>query len=144
MKQIQIYFLLSIVIIFDASLFSQNTKSLKSIDSTPVIEDLFNNHLSKDQLTELKKGKEVMTRLQSANNLCLNPINNEAKKNIELVQTLSPSYLMEIIKILPQAGHEDLSQQLNNTLLNIEKYNEIPYFSESHQRWKNFLQKHIF
>jgi len=142
MKCKQICTLLIIFLFFGFSLFSENTE--EKIEKQALLEDLFNDNLSADQLTELKKGNEVMTRILSADNLCLKPITQQAKNNIDLVKNLSPSYLMEIIKIIPQKGHENLTQQLNTTLLNIEDYNDIPYFSESHQRWEKLFTKAHF
>lgn len=131
-----------VLIIFTFSSFAEQTTN--KIYSENLFSDLFNNSLSENNINKLKKGEEVMIRLESAKSLSLKPITKVAQKTINSVQMLNPSYLMEIIKIIPKENHSDLISTLNGSFLEIEKYNEIPYYSESKKQWEDlFTGAHV-
>ncbi|OJF75943.1 MAG: hypothetical protein BKP49_08960 [Treponema sp. CETP13] len=127
---------------FMCSIFSEQTSN--KVFSENNFRDLFNNNLSEENIIKLKDGKEVMIRLESAELLSLKPITKEAEKTLKSVKTLNPSYLMEIIKIIPKKNHENLISTLNGSFLEIENYNGIPYYSESKKRWEDlFSDAHV-
>lgn len=62
--------------------------------------------------------------------------NNELSLKLKSsVKDLSPKYLVEIIKIKPYIGNEDLPEKLEQLLLNVNNYAGIPLWSVKWDRY---------
>ena len=96
---------------------------------------LFNSNLTATESQKLANGEILIRNIGKAKNVCLNPVTAQAAHLIESVTKLKPSYLAEVIQVLPASGNEDLLKKLKPLLLDIEGYVGIPYWSERNQRF---------
>ena len=96
---------------------------------------LFNTNLTTAEAQKLANGEILIRNIGKAKNACLNPVTAQAANLIESVTKLKPSYLAEIIQVLPASGNENLIKNLKPLLLNIEGYVGIPYWSEYNQEF---------
>ena len=94
---------------------------------------LFNSNLTAAESQKLANGEILIRNIGKAKNICLNPVTAQAAHLIENVTKLKPSYLAEVIQVLPASGNEDLLKKLKPLLLDIEGYVGIPYWSERNQ-----------
>ena len=96
---------------------------------------LFNANLTAAERQKLENGEILIRNIGKAKNVCLNPVTAQAAHLIERVTKLKPSYLAEVIQVLPVSGNEDFLKKLKPLLLDIEGYVGIPYWSERNQRF---------
>lgn len=94
---------------------------------------LFNANLTAAERQKLENGEILIRNIGKAKNVCLNPVTAQAAHLIERVTKLKPSYLAEVIQVLPVSGNEDFLKKLKPLLLDIEGYVGIPYWSERNQ-----------
>ena len=94
---------------------------------------LFNSNLTATESQKLANGEILIRNIGKAKNVCLNPVTAQAAHLIGSVTKLKPSYLAEVIQVLPANGNEDLLKKLKPLLLDIEGYVGIPYWSERNQ-----------
>jgi hypothetical protein len=95
----------------------------------------FDDTLSAAELTDLKSGKVLIRNIGSYRKMSLTSKNKGAERIRDLMKDLRPTYLAEVIKIVPIKGNEDLDRRINDILLSIEDYAGIPYYSERAEKW---------
>ena len=95
----------------------------------------FNKYLSDSDKVRLNKGEVVIVNTGNTKKICIETDNPTAKKLINTMTTLKPSYFAEIIQVKPYKGNEDLIERIKKELLNVEGYAGIPYWSERHERY---------
>ena len=96
---------------------------------------VFNNKLTSDEQQRLANGELVIRNIGKAKNISINGVNDTLSKTIDTIKDLNPSYLAEVIRMVPYAGNEDLLEKLRPIILNVEDYVGIPYYSERHERY---------
>ncbi len=96
---------------------------------------LFNGNMSQAELQRIANGEIVIRNIGKAKNIGLNPVNDTAKRAIDTIKELDPSYLAEVIQIRPYHGNESIFDTLKPLLTDVESYVGIPYYSERHQRY---------
>jgi hypothetical protein len=94
-----------------------------------------NSRISDNEKAQLKAGKVLIRNIDYASKMCLESNNTGAKKILQDISDLHPSYLAEVIQIRPYAGNEDLPQKLVESLMNVQAYAGIPYYSEQGNKW---------
>lgn len=100
----------------------------------PVSLNIFSKNLTSEEQLELSQGKILIKNSKNIKNLSLSktPETEYLYNNIHL---LSPSYLAEIIQIIPVSEKSDLIKSIKTILTNIEDYKGIPYYSEHNDIW---------
>ncbi len=96
---------------------------------------IFNDNMSKEDLSRIEKGELVIRNIGKAKNISLTPVNSVAKKAIDTIEDLEPAYLAEVIKVLPYEGNENLIESLAPMLLDVQSYVGIPYYSERAEKY---------
>ncbi|MBO7174943.1 MAG: hypothetical protein J6V57_04265 [Spirochaetaceae bacterium] len=96
---------------------------------------VFNNKLTSDEQQRLANGELVIRNIGKAKNISINGVNDTLSKTIDTIKDLNPSYLAEVIRMVPYAGNEDLLEKLRPIILNVEDYVGIPYYSERHETY---------
>ena len=94
----------------------------------------FNNRLSSEEKAKLDRGEVIIRNIDSVKNVCITE-NAHTKKILSTIKKLSPNYCAEIIQIRPYKGNEDLQDKINTSLLKIDDYVGIPYWSVRTQKW---------
>ena len=95
---------------------------------------VFNNKLTSDEQQRLANGELIIRNIGKAKNISINGVNDTLSKTIDTIKDLNPSYLAEVIRMVPYAGNEDLLDKLRPIILNVEDYVGIPYYSEQYER----------
>ena len=126
MKKSILFFLL---IFFSCNLFLQAQVKISDEDFAA----LFNARLTDSEKTQLKNGEFVFNSISSIKNIRINKT-RQTEKDIETVRKVNPNHLIEVIKILPYKGNEDLIELISVIMQDIDSYKEIPYYSERHGR----------
>lgn len=100
-----------------------------------VPEELFNSYITSDELNKINNGDVLIRKLDSCKKLSftldnegINIVQNTAKK-------LRPAYVAELIQILPYEGNENLCSEMSESIMNVESYVGIPYYSERAEEW---------
>ena len=83
---------------------------------------VFNNKLTSDEQQRLANGELVIRNIGKAKNISINGINSTLSKTIDTIEDLNPSYLAEVIRMVPYVGNEDLLEKLRPIILNVEDY----------------------
>ena len=96
---------------------------------------VFNNKLTSDEQQRLANGELIIRNIGKAKNISINGVNDTLSKTIDTIKDLNPSYLAEVIRMVPYAGNEDLLDKLRPIILNVEDYVGIPYYSEQYERY---------
>lgn len=96
---------------------------------------VFNNKLTSDEQQRLANGELVIRNIGKAKNISINGVNATLNKTIDTIKDLNPSYLAEVIRMVPYAGNEDLLEKLRPIILNVEDYVGIPYYSERNEKY---------
>ena len=96
---------------------------------------VFNNKLTSDEQQRLANGELVIRNIGKAKNISINGINSTLSKTIDTIEDLNPSYLAEVLRMVPYVGNEDLLEKLRPIILNVEDYVGIPYYSERHETY---------
>ena len=96
---------------------------------------VFNNKLTSDEQQRLANGELIIRNIGKAKNISINGVNATLSKTIDTIKELNPSYLAEVIRMVPYAGNEDLLEKLRPIILNVEDYVGIPYYSERHETY---------
>jgi hypothetical protein len=94
---------------------------------------VFNNKLTTDEQQKLANGEIVIRNIEKSKNMSLNPVNPIAKQVIDTITALKPTYLAEVIQILPY--DEKLIDKVQEILLDIPSYKGIPYYSVRHKQY---------
>ena len=94
---------------------------------------LFNHRLTESEKSALQNGEFVFNSISSVKNVRVNHT-KETEQDIETVKNVNPNHLVEVIKILPYAGNENLIETIALIMQDIDAYTEIPYYSQRHER----------
>jgi len=97
-------------------------------------ENLFNQRLSDSDRKKLEDGEILFESIGKIRNIKINET-DETSQAINVMKSLKPNHLSEIIQIRPYKGNENLVQKISEILGNVENYIGIPYFSERAQKW---------
>ena len=79
----------------------------------------------------LAAGETLIRSVKSTQSVGLQSTNAAAQQLLTELQRLQPSYLAEVIKVVPYAGNEGLMERVKTLVLDIPAYVRIPY----HSRW---------
>jgi hypothetical protein len=90
----------------------------------------FNSKITNEEKKKLKSGEVIVRNIGYSKNICLENCNEYARRAIEELQDLRPTYLAEVIKVVPFVGNEKLDVQVAKVMLDIPNYADIPYYSE--------------
>ena len=127
MKGICIYkkllFVFLILILFPIKAFSQFP------------EELFNSYLTEEEKSRLENKEVIIRNLKSCKKLCFEGEEESALKVRKEATNLKPAYIAEIIQILPVEGNENLFTEMKDSIMNIESYVGIPYYSVKRQKY---------
>ncbi len=96
--------------------------------------DPFNSKLTSSQRAKLENGEVLIKNISSMKQVSVNKTKG-TEKILKTMNNLDPSFVAEVIQVRPYEGNEDLINKINETLLKIEDYVGIPYFSERQQKW---------
>lgn len=87
---------------------------------------LFNARLSEKELLDLRNGEVVCNSIKKLKFSRINAI-PETQAMLDMVNTVNPNHLAEIIKILPYEGYENLTEIVSQMLKNEESYTKVPF-----------------
>ena len=93
-----------------------------------IFADPFNSKLTSSQREKLEKGEVLIKNIDSMKQVSVKN-SKETERILKTMKNLDPSFVAEVIQVRPYEGNEDLKDKINETLLNIEDYVGIPYFS---------------
>ncbi len=96
---------------------------------------VFNDRLTAEEQRMLANGELVIRNIGKAKNISINGINPTLEQVIEEIGNLDPSYLAEVIRMVPYSGNESLLEDLRPIMLDVEDYVGIPYYSERNQTY---------
>lgn len=102
--------------------------------STSLFADPFNSNLSASERSRLENGEVIIKNIDSMKDVCMKET-PETKKILSTMKKLDPTYVAEIIKVIPYEGNEDLRDKINLILLRVKDYVGIPYYSERNKKW---------
>ena len=127
------YFIKLILVLFCTfSLVSQDFHSL------------FNNKITKEELTQLENGEILIRNIGDRKKLSLTKTENENIIAVQDdIQDRNPNYLAEIIKFVPKSQDENLIDNIFNAILDVPSYVNIPYYSERNKRWYDLYDSAI-
>ena len=98
-------------------------------------EAIFNSNLSTDEKTRLENGEVLIRKLSSSKKLCMQHSNPVAQKAVDTIKALKPAYVAEVIRVYPYAGNENLLEEYKKSIMDVESYVGIPYYSEHGKSW---------
>ena len=104
--------------------------SVLSVSALP-----FNNELSESDIQKANKGEVIIRNIGTYSKMSLNSDNRGAKILLSTIHDLQPSYLAEIIKVVPVKNNEKLPEIVKKLLMAIPDYAGIPYYSEQGKSW---------
>lgn len=96
---------------------------------------VFNDKLTADEQQKLANGELIIRNIGKAKNISVNKINPVLSATVEAIEDLNPSYLAEVIRMVPYSGNENLLETLRPIILDLEDYVGIPYYSERHETY---------
>ncbi|MBP3417004.1 MAG: hypothetical protein J6K76_06505 [Spirochaetaceae bacterium] len=96
---------------------------------------VFNDKLTEEEQQKLANGELVIRNIGKAKNISVNGLNPTLEQTISAIEDLNPSYLAEVIRMVPYAGNEDILEKLRPVMLDVEDYVGIPYYSERHDTY---------
>lgn len=96
---------------------------------------VFNGKLTADEQQKLANGELIIRNIGKAKNISVNKINPVLSATVEAIEDLNPSYLAEVIRMVPYSGNENLLETLRPIILDLEDYVGIPYYSERHETY---------
>ncbi len=96
---------------------------------------VFNDRLTAEEQRMLADGELVIRNIGKAKNISINGINPTLEQTIEEIGDLDPSYLAEVIRMVPYSGNEGLLEDLRPIMLDVEDYVGIPYYSERNKTY---------
>lgn len=91
--------------------------------------NVFNSNLTASEKAVLDSGKVLIKSIPSVKKLSVER-DNRTKDAIDNAKELNPTYVAEIIQVRPYVGNEDLLEKIDKTLLDMNTYLNIPYYSE--------------
>ncbi len=97
--------------------------------------ELFNGNITAEEKEKLNDNEVIIRNLKSCKKLCFEGKDESAVKVREEANNLKPAYVAEIIQILPVKGNENLLSEMKESIMNIESYVGIPYFSVKRQKY---------
>lgn len=100
----------------------------------PVPESIFSETLTQQEKTELSQGKILIKNTKNTKRLSLLQIPQTEYVYTNILK-LNPSYLAEIIQIIPFSEKPDLIEKIKEIFTDIEDYKGIPYYSEHNDIW---------
>ena len=80
--------------------------------STSLFADPFNSNLSASERSRLENGEVIIKNIDSMKDVCMKET-PETKKILSTMKKLDPTYVAEIIKVIPYEGNEDLRDKIN-------------------------------
>ena len=98
-------------------------------------EEIFNDRMTREELSRLEGGETVIRNLDSYKKLCMVSENAGAQRVLATVRSIKPAYVAEIIRLYPYEGNEDLPRTLAEQIADVESYVGIPYYSEHGKKW---------
>ena len=101
---------------------------------------LFNERLSDSEKTALQNGEFVFNSIGSIKKVRVNHV-KETAQDIETVKKVNPNHLIEVIKIIPYQGNENLIETIARIMQDINAYTEIPFYSERHNRYYKLFKE---
>ena len=101
----------------------------------------FNSNLSANEISKLKRGEVLIRNLESTENICLSADNAYAKRFLTEIKNIKPSYLAEVIQVLPYEEHKNLVQELSSLVGDIKSYTKIPYYTVRNGAWAAMFTK---
>lgn len=128
MKNILIKTLTFLLVFFSLS-------SVHADDYTFDIDKVFNQNLTQSERQELLQGKIVIRKLSNCSEISLNPSENSLNLFLNKFINLKPTYIAEIVRIIPVKENEDLISKIQSILTDIPSYKGIPYYSERNEYW---------
>lgn len=92
----------------------------------------FNSKLTEEEQQKLEAGEILIRNIDTAKNMCLSQDYSE-KGNLLLaaVKETKPKYLAEVIQYKKYEGSENFEDVLEQMLLEVEKFTDIPYTTSS-------------
>ena len=123
------FFLLTAVFFSMMLAFSSEPVSISDGDFSY----LFNERLTESEKSSLRNGEFVFNSITSVKKVRVNRT-KETEHDIATVKNVNPNHLIEVIKILPYKGNENLVETIATIMQDIGAYTEIPYYSERHGR----------
>ncbi len=105
-----------------------------SLISTNLFGDAFSKYMTKDERAKLEKGEVVIKKLSNYKKLSVTS-NEYTKPTIDILKKLDPSFISEVIQVLPYEGNENIIHDVERALNDFDSYAGIPYFSERQQKW---------
>lgn len=127
------FFFILNIFIFSNFFFSQNYE----FD----FNQIFNKKLSDAEKITLSQGNTLIRNTKKSSNMILLPCNSLTQQVILDITKLKPSYLAEIIRIIPVNKKPNLLKDLKQILTDIPSYKGIPYYSEYNKIWVDLYSK---
>lgn len=109
--------------------------TLLVLTSLSLSAQVFNDKLTAEEQQKLANGELVIRNIGKAKNISVNGVNPILEQTIETIEDLNPSYLAEVIRMVPYAGNENILEKLRPVMLDVEDYVGIPYYSERHDTY---------
>lgn len=95
----------------------------------------FNSKLSAAEKTKLEKGQVLIRNLKSVKDFCITGGHAKISEAQELIKSIKPAYLAEVVQVIPYAGNEKLPEKISGLIMNVSSYAGIPYWSEKWQKY---------
>lgn len=99
------------------------------------LDKIFNSNLSSEEINVLLSGEVLIKNTKKTEKAALLPLNETADEIINDITNLKPSYLAEIIQIVPVKGNSNILSKIEKVMTDIPSYKGIPYYSERNDVW---------
>ena len=104
------------------------------------LDKIFNSNLSSEEINVLLSGEVLIRNTKKAEKAALLPLNETADEIINDIINLKPSYLAEIIQIVPVKGNSKILSKIEKIMTDIPSYKGIPYYSERNDVWADLYR----
>ena len=99
------------------------------------LDRIFNSNLSSEEINVLLSGEVLIKNTKKTEKAALLPLNETSDEIINDIINLKPSYLAEIIQIVPVKGNSKILSKIEKVMTDIPSYKGIPYYSERNDVW---------
>ena len=99
--------------------------------------------ISQSELELLEEGEPVFTFFEDIQDSSLSPNLSEGQNILKKYKDIDPNFLIESFFILPlkDGSGEEVLQEVKQFLMDIESFEEIPYWSEERQKYFNLFDR---
>ncbi len=116
-------------------IFTAALISALAMTSSFAFPSVLNQNITAAEKAKIEKNETVIRNLKSVKNFGITSTDSQILRLQDEVKTLKPSYLAEVIQVMPYKGNENLPEKISQLIMDIPSYVGIPYWSERHEKW---------